>query len=507
MRVECRRGRSVASKLGDINTDKTECLRCYHYHALSALPPNANAYSYFLCSRGPPSIYSSHRSSRLASFDIWYYNMNKRTRAQQHLAPEGEPQTKKTRTQLPSSVAPPSTPGTAKILSWNVETPIPFLELSVRKAGPSTEKPASHLSLLRDLIARHNFPEFVCLQEVRARQTDKEWIASLKVAPNGNGDEPQYTTFTSLNRATRGQRHFGVITYVRNPEDVAAAREVDWDTEGRVMILEMKSGWALVNVYALNGSEYMWRDAFGRCPPKTRNERKREFNQLLMEECRAMQVRGLRLVLVGDFNISLTKRDCVPRLRTEYPHSLARKEFKDTFIPVLDVVDVYRTLHGDRSAFSWFAKGKPQGADAARVDYALVERPLVDHVVDSIYLEDPQERAHSDHAPFLLLLRDMDNISRPAVQNDTAQPTADASTTSQPHESSVAEPPYPLPDAALDLQSVPTADSSLPQLESSAFNPSMQSETTIDPSLQMDPLAFGLLVEQAVAASAASSSS
>lgn len=449
----------------------------------------------------------------------------KRTRAQQHLAAEGEPQAKKTRTQSPSSVTSPSSPGTTQILSWNVETPVPFLELTARKAGPSTEKPASNLSLLRDLITRHNFPDFVCLQEVRARQTDKEWIASLKAAPNGDGDEPQYATFTSLNRATRGQRHFGVVTYVKTPEDVAVAREVDWDAEGRVMILEMKSGWALVNVYALNGSEYMWRDAMGRCPPKTRNERKREFNQLLMEECRTMQARGLRLVLVGDFNISLTERDCIPRLRTEYPHSLARKEFTDTFIPALDVVDVYRTLHGDRPAFSWFAKGKPQGADAARVDYALVERPLIDHVVESMYLEDLQERAHSDHAPFVLLLRDMDSIPRPTAQNDTtqqeAQPAAshaEASTTSrQSHEPSVTgalppaslgpgEPSHTLLDGALDPQSVPTTDPSLSQFELT-FDSSLQSDATIDPSLQMDPRAFGLLVEQAVAASAAASSS
>ncbi len=53
-----------------------------------------------------------------------------------------------------------------------------------------------------------------------------------------------------------------------------------------------------------------------------RNERKREFNRLLMHECGE-----LRGVLVGDFNISLGQRDCHPRLRTEYPHGLARSEF------------------------------------------------------------------------------------------------------------------------------------------------------------------------------------
>ena len=150
--------------------------------------------------------------------------------------------------------------------------------------------------------------------------------------------EPRYTMYHSLSRATRGQRHFGVVTFVREPSTVAAAREVNWDAEGRVHILEMKTGWALVNVYALNGSEFMWRDPLGQAAPKTRNERKREFNRLLMQECVALKQRGLRVVLIGDFNISLGKRDCHPRLRTEYPHGLARSEFREQFFPGVGVV-------------------------------------------------------------------------------------------------------------------------------------------------------------------------
>lgn len=325
-------------------------------------------------------------------------------------APTPEHVLKKARGDDPNLPPDPSSSTTTKILSWNVETPVPFLNIPPRKVGTSSVSPGTRISLLRDLLVRHGFPDFVCLQEVRARHTDKEWIAALKAAPNKSGAEPVYTMYTSLNRAIRGQRHFGVITYAKNPDEVAVSREVAWDAEGRVIILEMKSGWALVNVYALNGSEYMWRDPLGNNAPKTRNERKREFNRLLMHECHDMQARGLRLVLIGDFNISLAHPDCVPRLRTEYPHSLARKEFNEEFIPALDVVDVYRAVHGNRPAFSWFAKGKPQGTDCARVDYALIHRSLLDRVIETTYLEDSTERAHSDHAPLILTLRDMDKL-------------------------------------------------------------------------------------------------
>lgn len=55
-----------------------------------------------------------------------------------------------------------------------------------------------------------------------------------------------------------------------------------------------------------------------------------------------MQRRGLRVALVGDFNIALGEGDVHPRLKTEYPHGLARAEFTETFMPGLDVADVFR---------------------------------------------------------------------------------------------------------------------------------------------------------------------
>ncbi|TCD60208.1 hypothetical protein EIP91_010544 [Steccherinum ochraceum] len=307
-----------------------------------------------------------------------------------------------------------------RILSWNVETPVPFLDLPKSKTGPSSFPPRPNH--LRTLLKRHDFPDFVCLQEIRARYSDTSWITALTSAMNSSATlsasrdtGPKYqVAYSSLNRAsTRGQRHFGVITYVKTslPNTIVSAREVDWDIEGRVVILEMKAGWALVNVYALNGSDYTWKDPqhpdSGR--QVTRHERKREFNRLLMQECKEMQKRRLKIVLVGDFNISLTKADCYPRLRMAFPHAKARKEFNEEFMPGLDLVDAYRELHGDRKGFSWFAKGKPQGQDCARVDYALVEKSLRERVEAMEYLDEPGERAHSDHAPWILDLKDMDS--------------------------------------------------------------------------------------------------
>ncbi|KAI0921139.1 hypothetical protein AcW2_006211 [Taiwanofungus camphoratus] len=96
---------------------------------------------------------------------------------------------------------------------------VPFLNLPARKVeSSSVDSPGRRLPLLRDMLARHHFPDFDCLQEVRARHSDKAWIVALKATANQCDGTPRYTPYTSLNKSTRGQRHFGVITQrVRRP--------------------------------------------------------------------------------------------------------------------------------------------------------------------------------------------------------------------------------------------------------------------------------------------------
>lgn len=76
----------------------------------------------------------------------------------------------------------------------------------------------------------------------------------------------------------------------------------------------------------------------------------------------------------------------------------------DVVIPGMGVVDVFRAHHGpNEKQYSWFARSVPQGQDCARVDYALVDANwAATHVTSTKYLEDPVDRAHSDHAPVLL---------------------------------------------------------------------------------------------------------
>lgn len=181
-----------------------------------------------------------------------------------------------------------------------------------------------------------------------------------------------------------------------------------WDHEGRCIILEMKT-WTLISVYALNGSEYTYNGKI------TRNERKRQFNVLLMEEVQHLRKRTDNIVLVGDFNISLSTLDCHPRLRTEYPHDVARTAMIEEIIPGMGVVDYFRHTYGDsKRGYSWFSKNVKQGKDnyldCARVDYALAHEHMLNNILSMEYKEEEEDRLHSDHGPFLLKLSIPDNL-------------------------------------------------------------------------------------------------
>lgn len=282
-------------------------------------------------------------------------------------------------------------PYVLSILSWNVDNPSSYLNgagrssssskpitsylkrsngSSSRGSSSSSSKSTSSLSLY-DIFAAHGFPAVCCLQEVKCLSKDRDGIQALRAsatplqqtaesssdeddAPPASVSQPSYTAHFSLCKSTFGAKRFGVATFVssRFPY-LYSTREVDWDAEGRVLIMTIPQlKIAIVNIYALNGSEFPWKDPLTGKAKGSRNERKRDFNRLLKAELQKMREQGLRLILIGDWNISLEKQDCFPRLRTEEPHSKARKEFNEEFIPPLEVLDIFREMHGDKRSYS-----------------------------------------------------------------------------------------------------------------------------------------------------------
>jgi exodeoxyribonuclease III len=269
-----------------------------------------------------------------------------------------------------------------KIASWNLENVAPRL-------GPRL---AAELAALA--------ADVVCLQELKLRRVDAALVEAMAASLPSHElhvslpDDPRNVRF-------RGGRAYGVATYVSRVLAPAVAHTPAWDREGRVVVTELPdSGLAIVNVYAVNGTDAPYFDETG-AVDGDRHTFKRRCQARIVELGLALRARGRELILIGDWNVTRTARDIHPRLRMAPPHVAARAHLNDTLLPALDVVDAFRELHPDERAYTWFAK-RSVPLDAARVDYALVSRSLMPKVRAATI--DPSLRAGSDHAPIAIEL-------------------------------------------------------------------------------------------------------
>jgi exodeoxyribonuclease-3 len=262
-----------------------------------------------------------------------------------------------------------------KIVCWNIE--------SARRCLPALPR----------LIDELRSPEVVCLQELGIRSDDAAAIERLRRAL------PGYRCHYALPRdpcnvTFRGGRMYGVATFVRGRWRGEA---LPWDREGRVLVVR-KRGFAVVNVYAVNGTAKPYFDEAGRAVGD-RHAFKRRFQAQIMDLGRELRAAG-GVVIAGDWNVSPTRLDVHPRLRTEEPHARARAELQER-LRAEGFVDVWRALHPDERAYTWFNR-RARALDAARVDYIVVSADLVPRVEAAAILD---RLPCSDHAPVALELR------------------------------------------------------------------------------------------------------
>lgn len=291
-----------------------------------------------------------------------------------------------------------------RIVSWNADGLSRLL--APAQAKPEVADPALPPHSLRELHIRLGSPEILCLQEIRVRSSDAALISKLEDAL------PGYQCAHSLCRDAvnvrfRGGRAYGVATYVAEGLEPRWLERPSWDLEGRVVTVELPSiGLFVANVYAINGTpKRYWNHELGRFSGD-RHALKVEFQRHMQRFFRGARDRGLRLLLIGDWNVSRSAIDTHPRLRTEAPHTQARAHFNDVFMPELEVCDIYRELHPDQRSYTWFNRvaARYGRLDAARVDYALVSRSLAPNVQAAEVMQEHAFSLGSDHAPISIEL-------------------------------------------------------------------------------------------------------
>lgn len=277
------------------------------------------------------------------------------------------------------------------------------LKLTITALNVESAVPLLSSGQLPEVARALGDPDVLRLEELGVRASDAALVERLSSALEGG------VCGVSLNRDLRnakfrGGRMYGVATFVKRALS-PRFETFPWDKEGRVVVALLDAPrLAIANVYAVNGTDRPYFDHALGLVSGDRHAFKRRFIEALGSDMRAIRDRGYRLVLTGDWNTSREAIDTHPRLRAEEPHALARQRFNDEFLPGLDVVDVFRQRHPEARAYSWFNRSARK-LDAARVDFTLVSRSLVDEVETVGVHADPALRFGSDHAPHWVSLR------------------------------------------------------------------------------------------------------
>ncbi|KAL9054523.1 MAG: hypothetical protein Q9162_004079, partial [Coniocarpon cinnabarinum] len=210
-----------------------------------------------------------------------------------------------------------------------------------------------------------------------------------------------------------GRKIYGVATIIREDflPQITNVRTVDWDVEGRVLILETRSRLSIWNVYGVNGTANPYKDPNTGKVAGTRHDRKLAFHEAMSQECRELEQKGWRLVIGGDLNVASRDIDGHPKLRTKpEQHIKNREDFNAKFFDEeggLELCDSFRFLHPKRKRYTWLPKNMDWKESCDRIDYFLLSKELAnveDTVKEADVLMIEAERGPSDHVPIWVSL-------------------------------------------------------------------------------------------------------
>ncbi|KAK5084570.1 hypothetical protein LTR05_005648 [Lithohypha guttulata] len=298
--------------------------------------------------------------------------------------------------------------------SWNVNGIGPLLQKQISFTPDATYP-------LRNFLKAHEWPHFLCLQEVKINRADTATQRRVELAANAGAqsDEPTYSTHFSLPRDKYNATGFsgkvhGTATLTRDDTLETAASVPDFDLEGRVLIHEFATiPLVVINGYWVNGTSNPYRNPDTGETQGTRHDHKLRFHKHMLDLCKSIEERRKSVLLLGDMNVAPTRIDGHPNLRTSpIQHVINRADFNLKFLDKdsetgLKGIDVFRHLHGEKKKYTYHGRGRPWGESCDRVDLIVASRKLVDDeavVMDTDICDNPHDRGHSDHVPLWVSL-------------------------------------------------------------------------------------------------------
>ena len=337
-------------------------------------------------------------------------------------------------------------PGTnLRIFSWNINGISPFIQKPTTSFFTSNKATQTQpQASLRDFLRRHDFPELLFLQEVKINPSDSASLIAVSRAIKRSTSEPEanpdYTAHFCLpadkyNATGFGRKVYGVCSIVRQDfadKYVERMRTVDWDAEGRFLVIETKAGLdlpklAIFNVYMVNGTDNAYKDSTTGAVTGTRHIRKLAVHRLLQAEVRKLESDGYQVIIAGDINIAVARIDGHPSLRVApHQHVVNRQDFTRRFLRHndtskqdsgygtatdeassvgLNMADTFRPLHPDKKGYSYYPRAKSFGESCDRVDMILCSRSLEARCTEAGMLATAADRGTSDHVPIYATFR------------------------------------------------------------------------------------------------------
>ncbi|MCS6984972.1 MAG: exodeoxyribonuclease III [Leptospiraceae bacterium] len=255
----------------------------------------------------------------------------------------------------------------AKIISWNVNG-----LRAVEKKGE-----------LKKLIDEYA-PDLFFIQETKAKPEQlSPWLL----------ENPQYETYY---HSAERPGYSGTALWVK--KGLIEQKEIlrgmpGWrDHEGRVMGLAFKD-YMLYGVYFPNG---------GKSPEAWRE--KLQFYDHFHRYIHSLRDNGKKVIFAGDLNVAHQEIDLArPKENENTIGFLPEERAWVTRLIEDNWIDVFRALYPDKVSYTWWqlqtrARERNIGW---RIDYFVVDKPLLKRVKDIHHLND---HMGSDHCPILLVI-------------------------------------------------------------------------------------------------------
>jgi exodeoxyribonuclease-3 len=220
-------------------------------------------------------------------------------------------------------------------------------------------------------------PDFLCLQEVKAREEQLD------------GDQRAALRLPHVWNAAQRPGYSGVATFFKQKPDevVFGLDDEKFDVEGRV-IQTVWNGIRLFNIYFPNGQR-----------GQDRVDYKLEFYARLLELCDQLHKSGGQIIITGDFNTAHMPIDLKNPKENEKTSGFLPEE-REWVQKFLDAgfVDAYRNLYPDKVEYTWwtYRMNARQRGIGWRLDYFLVSEALMPRVKDVIVYD---KVMGSDHCP------------------------------------------------------------------------------------------------------------